>query len=188
MSFLNAINSLTELNQEFDKLMSDMDCCQECNFPDCMGFIWLLDEEIDQIYETGAEILNINNEANFIAPQNYQANLYKKYPKCSLYQNDRDCQIYDQRPFVCHSYPLGLECEDDKLYWVIHTDCLFIQNKIVENTFSHFIQTTKNLIERIQPTLMSNIASTFRKMFFLTTSTEKNNYQIVKEVKTDVQV
>jgi Fe-S-cluster containining protein len=129
-----SIEILSQLNVAFDTLYQGIESdCKECQDPDCMGFTWLLEEEIPQLYDRGVPLVQINNGPSFIhsfpEKSDGQLDLSVRYPQCSqLCLDSRRCSIHTDRPFVCHLYPLGLETTiDGTIVWALHRDCLYVR-------------------------------------------------------------
>ena len=184
------ICSLNKLNQAFDKLYEGMsENCSTCQDPDCMGYTWLLDEEVNTLYEVGVPLVQINNGPTFIHsfPTNEEGapNLTTRYPTCSqLCDSGRGCTIYENRPFVCHMYPIGLETTtDDKVVWVLHLDCLHVRKMQENGTIRLFEHRARNIIGRISPDLMNEILAAYTAVDEISSFPDgENNYRTLMEV------
>ena len=187
----NVVSDIDSLGREFDKLYKDIrNDCKNCKYPDCMGFMWLLNEEMEKLYARDINILTINEDINFInVLEKYDLdNLdFSKitYPECP-HRNPESgcCGIHEVRPLVCHMYPIGLETSNTGIdIWVLHDDCLFVQNLIKNGKLNEFIVKAIKVIDRISVELEMDIKNTYRKVDEISCFPNgENSYIVLKEV------
>jgi radical SAM protein with 4Fe4S-binding SPASM domain len=189
------IETLTQFHAALDDLYQDVECdCRECQDPDCMGFIWLLGQEVERFYELGIPLVQVNNGPTFIhsfpTNTNGQLNLSVRYPPCSrLCDNGRRCSIYPDRPMVCRLYPLGFETKaDGAIVWAVHQDCLYIRRLKERDLLSGFEHRARNIINNLSPRLLEEIVKTYRAVDAITFFPYgENNYTFLQEIH-NVQV
>jgi Fe-S-cluster containining protein len=154
------IITLQEFYQALDQLTDGIsEVCTQCNYDDCMGYIWLLLEEVDQLYEKGISLLKINRDCFFINPflEGEEVDVTKLKPRCP-YCKSRKCAIREMRPFVCRFYPLNFACDRGKVYLVLHLDCQYAQEK-ASNT--EFKARAVELIKQLDPKLLDRILKSY---------------------------
>lgn len=154
------ITTLVELYAALDKLLDGIsDVCQYCTDDDCLGYLWLLSEEAENLYEAGVELLEVNEKIAFINPfvNENQINIEKVKPPCPWRQNRR-CAIRYLRPFFCRMYPMNFATEDDNVYLVLHLDCEYARQR--EHNVE-FHQKAISLFRRLDLRLFSQILNTY---------------------------
>lgn len=197
---IKPINSLEELYDEFDSLFCNITVyCQDCNYKDCMGFIWLLNSEKRKFDRENISTITINNNVDFL----YFLKEYNhielknldfseiKYPRCEHYcKKNRKCLIHQIRPLACHMYPIGLEtAENGALLWVLHDECQFVQELIKNDKLQSFIFQALSIINRINNTLYLDIVLKYKQVDNLSLFLNGiNSYIILKEVDNNVKV
>lgn len=187
------INTLNDLYCEFDKLLKDVSlCCKHCSYKDCMGFIWLLQQEKEMYDKNDITTININDNVDFL----YFLKDYSdveiseldftniRYPKCEhRCEKSGLCQIHKIRPLVCHMYPIGLESIDGNDFWVLHDECEFTQQLIKNNNLNEFIIKLRNIIDSIDEKLYTEIVNKYREVDKISLFLNGiNSYIIIKEV------
>lgn len=185
------INTLTQLYTVLDDLYRGIECdCRECQDPDCMGYVWLLKKEAERLYERGVPLVQVNNGPTFIHsfPETTQGqpDLSVRYPSCSqLCTDSRKCSIYQDRPFVCHVYPIGLETKSCGIIaWVLHRDCLYIRRLEERSLLSEFEHRSRNIINNLSPQLLDEIVATYCAVDAISSFPNgENNYSTLKEVR-----
>ena len=155
------IKTLKELYRQLSTLFCISSVCQECQFDDCKGYLWLLPEEAEDLYQRGVEILEVNNHLSFINPfiNNRPVDIEEFKPDCPLCQNRR-CLIYRRRPLVCRMYPLNFAKKGDKFYLVLHLDCRFSQQQVKN---PDFLKRVATLFGNISPELLEKILDIYQK-------------------------
>lgn len=174
-----------ELEQLYESIAAD---CRECADPDCMGYIWLLQRETDALLERGVKLVQVNDGPTFIHsfPQDSDGNinLTTRYPRCACYcEQTKLCLIHEDRPFVCHLYPLGLETTaDGKVVWALHQDCLHVRRLQQENKLAVFEHHARAILRRLTPELLEEILSTYRGVDEIASFPNgENHYTILME-------
>ena len=187
---LRKICSLKELYDALDELYRgiEQDCCG-CQDPDCMGYVWLLKEEVERLYECGVSLVQVNNGPTFIhsfsATAQGQPDLSVRYPLCSQFCIDsRRCSIYQDRPLTCRLYPLGLETKaDGTIVWALHRDCLYVRRLEERGLLSGFECQIRNIINNLSPQLLKEIVETYRAVDAISSFPDgENNYKEVDYV------
>jgi len=191
---MKTIDSLDEFYDELGKLFLGLsDDCVACQYPDCVGLIWLLEEEVEGLYELGVPLIEVNHGPAFLhsfsEDQNGKLELDVRYPPCKQLYLDkgvRRCRIYENRPFNCRIYPLGLErIREGKVVWALHLDCLYSEKKSRQGQLKQLKLAINSLIDRLNPLLTESIVEAYLKADAVTCFPfGENKYSIVKEVRT----
>lgn len=193
LSKKKSINSLEELYNEFDNLLKNIgNYCKKCSCKDCMGFIWLLEQEKKVCDNNNITTININENIDFLYfLKDYENKKISeldfkniKYPKCEhRCKNTGLCKIHELRPLVCHMYPIGLESLNGVDFWVLHDECEFTQYLLKNNKLDMFILELKNIIDNINDKLYDEIIRKYRDVDQISLFLNGiNSYIIVKEV------
>lgn len=190
-----SIETLSQLYDALDELYRGIkqDCinCNLCReFPDCMGYIWLLDSEVERLYEKRVSLVQVNNGPTFINPfpsasEESTPDLTARSPVCSqLSKNGRQCTIHNDRPLVCHLYPMGLETKaDGAIVWALHRDCLHIRRMEERGSLPAFENRVRNVINNLSPKLLGEIVETYRAVDAISSFPNgENNYSSLQEV------
>lgn len=187
------INKLSDLYSEFDNLLKDItESCKNCNYKDCMGFIWLLNQETKKCDENNITTININDKVDFL----YFLEEYEdkditeldftniKYPKCEhRCKNTGMCLIHKLRPLVCHMYPIGLETFNGVDMWVLHDECEFTQRLIKNGELELFIMKVNSIINSVSKELYKEIVEKYKEVDKISLFLNGiNSYIIIKEV------
>jgi len=184
------ISTLPELEAALDELYQGIERdCWECKDPDCMGFVWLLKQEMEKLYELGVPLLEVNDEITFIHSFPLTAegkpNFAARYPPCSqLCADSRRCNIYKDRPLACHLYPLGFETKaDGTIVWAVHLDCLYIRRMEERGLTPDFESRALSIINSITPQLLEEIVATYRAVDAISCFPYgENSYSTLQEV------
>lgn len=184
------INDLKELYRKLDHLFANVGFfCKYCNFPACMGNLWLLQEEADTLYERGVPIIEINGiELIHVYDETPDGSVIVSldHPKCIEFDQDkRTCAIYEYRPLICRFYPVGLETTSEgDVVWGLHRDCLFSRELEKTGLVHTFIERAHTLIESIDPHLLSEIIVKYKKIHELYTFPHgENDYVIMRRAE-----
>jgi Fe-S-cluster containining protein len=186
-----SIKTLPQFYAALDRLYRDIEQdCHDCKDLDCMGYIWLLEEEANRLYEQGIPLVQINNGPTFIhsfpsTPEG-KLDVSVRYPLCSqLCTGSRQCSIHSDRPMVCHLYPLGLEtASNGTVAWVLHLDCLHVRRMKNRNSLSEFEQRAIRIINNLSPELLDEIARAYDAVDAISSFPYgENNCSILKEVR-----
>ena len=185
------IETLAQLYTALDDLYQGIEYdCRGCQDPDCMGYVWLLKKEAERLYERGVPLVQINNGPTFIHsfPETTQGqpDLSVRYPPCSqLCTDSRKCSIYQDRPFACHIYPIGLETKScGRIVWALHRDCLYIRKLEERGLLSDFEHRARNIINNLSLQLLEEIVGTYRAVDAISSFRYgENNYSSLQEVR-----
>ncbi|HHW99871.1 MAG TPA: hypothetical protein GX740_01025, partial [Acholeplasmataceae bacterium] len=183
------ISTIKQLNKVFDDLYQEFEMnCNGCEYPDCMGYIWLTKQETKKLSNLGVDILTINEDINCInslgdisVDTDFSSIVY---PKCPLRcDKSYKCKIHDERPMVCHIYPVGLEsAKNGSILWVLHKDCLFVKQLENKGLLELFMLKCNQLINSLSIELEETIISTFKKIDNVSSFPNgENRYYILKE-------
>lgn len=162
MSFhYKKIKTLDELFQELEKLYKGIyKFCKVCKEEDCKGYVWLLPEEAKRFIRKKIPLIEINKRVNFIdsfARKNGIINPEEVGPSCILRCDNRKCSIYKFRPLICRLYPLDFRKLKNKIYIVLHTDCLFVQSLVNKQGIKEFLDKTLNIFYNCKSRLLQKI-------------------------------
>lgn len=163
--------------------------CRECQHPDCMGYIWLLREEAERLYELGVPLVQVNDGPTFIhsfpVKVSGEPDLSVRYPSCSqLCTDSRRCSIHNERPLVCHLYPLGPETTaDGTVVWALHRDCLHIERMEERGMLPQFEDRARSILNSLSPRLLGEIAETYRAVDAISAFPDgENRYFTLQEI------
>lgn len=184
------IKTLAQLYCELEELYRGIEGdCRECKDPDCVGYVWLLDEETTKLYQREVPLVQINNGPSFIHsfPTNSrgQLDVSVRYPTCSqVCANRRRCKIHKDRPLVCRLYPLGFETkENGTIVLALHRDCLYVRGLEKRGLIQNFKDHALSLVDRLSPQLLAEILKTYHTVYAISVFPEgENKYLTVKEV------
>lgn len=184
------IETLAELYSALGNLYRGIEHdCHECKHPDCMGYIWLLNEEVSRLYERGVPLVQINNGPTFIhsfpAKEHDEPDLSVRYPSCSqLCTDSRRCKIHNDRPLVCHLYPVGPETKaDGTIVWALHRDCLHVEKMEARGELSQFNHRVCNIFNSLSPRLLGEIAEAYRTVDAISAFPDgANRYFVLQEI------
>lgn len=181
------IQTLQEFYRELDSFYPDIrQFCAECSDPDCMGYIWVLPQEVENLINSNVPIVQINNNIHFLhsfeTKEDDSLEVETKYPVCKFVEEScRRCTIYQNRPMVCRLWPLGLETCNNKPVLALHLDCLFVRYLQENNLVLEFKNKTHNLISRLSPELKKEIVSTYCAVDSITKYPDGENRYITIE-------
>lgn len=162
--------------------------CKNCKYPDCRGYIYLLDNEIDEIVENDIPVLCINH--NVFLVNNFRKNdglfdLTEYSPRCKLRCNNGMCSIQNIKPFVCLFYPIIIEkyC-DGKHYWSLHKQCQYYVDLKERGIKEKIIMEFLSLLDEISCEMYDEIVDAYFKYDRIMV-TEYTDYdiEILKEVR-----
>lgn len=176
------IESLEILKNELDILFYGIERdCAVCEYPDCMGYTWLLKEEVGELRELGVPLVQINSGPIFIhsfpTTQDGKIDVTVRYPTCSqLCSKSRSCKIHSKRPMVCHLYPIGLETKlCGTIVWALHSDCLYVSRLKDNQLFADFEKKSLQLLSTISPSLKEKIVNTYLEVDSICTFPDGQN-------------
>ncbi len=168
------IETLEQFYQELDLFYYGIEkYCYNCRDLDCMGYVWLLPQEAKRLYKQGIEVLEINNNINFLHPfvGKKKTDIEQFQPPCPWYK-EKKCVIYHKRPLVCRMYPLGFVSEDDIIYLVLHLDCFYAKQKVKNNSF---LEQVVEIFKRIHRLLLGKIIDTFHNVDYISKFPQGNS-------------
>lgn len=163
------LDTLDDLNRALDALNKDCSqyCCG-CHELDCAGYIWLLPEESDCLFDQNIPILEINDDLECIAPafsEEDVLDITDEYPRCPLRSNTTgQCTCHEIRPFVCHLYPISIQTIEGKHFWIVYHDCDFIKSMVENGSFEAYITSAKQIIGSMSAKLKKQIEHTYIKV------------------------
>lgn len=186
-----AIKTLAQLYGELEELYRGIEGdCRECKDLDCVGYVWLLEQEAAKLYERGVPLVQINDGLSFIhsfpVSGRGQLDISVRYPPCSQVCTDsRRCNIHRDRPLVCRLYPIGLETRaDGTIVWALHRDCLYVRRLEERGLLPSFERRGRSIMDRLSPQLLAEILQTYRAVYAISAFPEgENNYHVLEEVK-----
>jgi Fe-S-cluster containining protein len=132
-----AISTLGAFKQAVDSVWSDISAsCAVCTDPDCLGYVWLAEEEEEPLLDAGVQIVQINGESGPLFLDSYERDaeggliLGQRGPRCPWRGADGSCTVHSARPLVCHMYPLSIDRGQNGGYvWCLHTDCQYVRSR-----------------------------------------------------------
>lgn len=138
------IKTIVGLYRALDLLLEGIgQTCKECQeshiYQDCVGYVWLLPEEVKKLLSAGIEIVEVNGRIHFLnsfSDGKGGLNIEAMKPPCPHCKSN-GCSIRSLRPFVCRLYPLGFSLEDGMIKLVLHEDCLFSERNKGGNRFEN---------------------------------------------------
>lgn len=175
-------NYLLKMYKAFDLLYRDIRAfCACCEDHDCEGYVWLLKEEAESLYEFGIPIVEINKNTDFIhsfEETNGALLVNKLKPPCRLRQNGF-CSIYNLRPLLCRMYPLGLVTEGSEILLALHKDCKF--SREIDGEFKReFIEQAIKILKLAPIELLEEIVDAYEKVDEISAFPEgPNTYEVI---------
>lgn len=171
----------------FNILLKDCETfCRNCSYPDCLGFIWLLDKEREKMLNNGVDLLTVNNKVSFLnmATSNDLSTILDiEKPKCKLRCKNGKCKIQKSKPLVCKMYPISFYRDKNVFVWVLNIDCAYSQALIKSSKFESFLLNFYKLINCFSKNFYEELTNKFAEMDDLTSYPNgANNYVILKEV------
>lgn len=118
-NILKLYTVLDDLNRDIGSV------CKKCNFPCCVGYAWLLADEVESLLDIDVPIVEINDSTAFIhsfEEENGEIMVDRPKPPCR-WRGSSACSIYESRPLVCRMYPVGLATHNNEVVVVLHQDC-----------------------------------------------------------------
>jgi Fe-S-cluster containining protein len=132
-----AISTLEEFKRAVDCVWSDISAsCAVCTDPDCLGYVWLAEEEEEPLLDAGVQIVQVNGDSGPLFLDSYPRDgegrlvLGQRGPRCPWRGADGRCTVHAARPLVCHMYPFGIDRQRGGGYvWSLHTDCQYVRSR-----------------------------------------------------------
>lgn len=164
------IATLDEFKDAVDKVWADIPAsCAVCTDPDCLGYVWLLEEEEEPLLDAGVRTVQVNGESGPIFLDSYERDeqgrlvVNQRGPRCPWRGPDGRCTVHASRPLVCHMYPLGIERDGEGGYaWGLHTECHYVRSRTTDQ-LAALLDELRGVLDRTVPTLMDLIVTAFAK-------------------------
>jgi Fe-S-cluster containining protein len=161
------MSELKALWEAFDALYAGIiSVCQGCTDHDCEGFVYLLAEEADTLYDKGVPLVVINDSLSFIhsfEERDGEILVDRPKPPCVLRCEGR-CSIYELRPLVCRMYPVGLSMEGGEVTLVMFRDCRFAR-ELIGPTRQLFFDKVKEILRSASPDVLRALNNTFAEVY-----------------------
>jgi Fe-S-cluster containining protein len=163
-----AISTLQEFKQAVDSVWSDISAsCAVCTDPDCLGYIWLAEEEEEPLLDAGVQIVQINGKSGPLFLDSYQRDaqgrliLGQRGPRCPWRGADGRCTVHGARPLVCHMYPFGIDRVPGGGYvWSLHHDCQYVRSRSAAQ-LEALLAELRGLLDRTDRQLIDVIVAAF---------------------------
>lgn len=163
------------MGKEIEKIKEDLnnelfpnihELCLNCHYGDCKGIIHIIDSEVNELVNQGAEIVRINDRINllntFKEDINGNIDLSQQLDKCRLRNCKGDCKIQQNKPIFCILFPFMIvNYLDGKKYWAISKKCLYYDYLVSNSVLEDVIRKFKTKINSMSPQLYSEITESF---------------------------
>jgi Fe-S-cluster containining protein len=123
---------LLRMRGVLDRLSEQIECntCDLCED----GAVYLLNIEIPLMKHLKIPLINIDGSYFFKRTGKY----------CPAYnQSKKRCTIYSERPICCRLFPMDIFVENEKLKWIVFTDCPIIEHKVKNESLDSIIEIAK---------------------------------------------
>ena len=161
IQIVERIDTIECLYRELDDLFREFtDFCDICQYFRCLGYVWILPQELDVLYENEIELLEVNSDIFFLhsfPETDGKIDVSVIKPPCRWCE-DKKCTIYEIRPLVCRMYPLSFVEENGTIYLVLNLDCA-ISQRVKED--KNFINSAIARFKNIDSDLLDLILNTF---------------------------
>lgn len=166
---MSGIASLDEFEVALGEVWKGIaNCCAVCTDPDCLGYVWVVEEEEEALLDAGVQLVQINgvNGPTFLDSyaRDGQGRLIPNQlgPKCPWRAPNGRCTVHAARPLACHLYPLGLERDGQGWFeWGLHCDCHYVRSQD-ERELHDLLSRLRALLAKVAPDLMRAVVATFR--------------------------
>jgi len=177
---------LLKLYSEFDILSQDIGIiCQNCSFPCCMGYVWLLEEEAKSLLDIDVQIVEINDSTSFIHSFEEEGGVVrvdKLKPPCRLRKTGL-CTIYKNRPLVCRMYPVGIVTDKDDVAIALHQDCEY-SRRLNKSGKQLFFQRVKDIFRCAPDCLLHELLESYLRVDRLSAFPEGlNTFEVILSLK-----
>lgn len=175
--------NLQWLYEQLDKLYRGIfdSVCVTCADHDCEGYVWLLPEEADTLFEAGVSVVEINSGVQFIhsfPEEDGRIVVDRPKPPCVLREEKR-CSVYDIRPLVCRMYPVGFVTHEGIVSLVLHEDCAFTRSQD-EEAKTQFVQKVSSIFQNLPEELTARILQCYQDVNELSVlPDEPNTYEVI---------
>lgn len=168
-----------------------LDHCKDCQFPDCMGYIFLLKSEKNTLYENNVPLLTLNEDIVIINSLKYdidKANfdVEEIKPKCYLMKNGK-CSIYDIRPLVCRMYPFAFYFENEKTYLVIHSECKYTIDCFFAKKTT-ILKQLNEMINNTNPDLLKQTVDAFKNINDISMFPDEEKNEVIKLIEVNYEL
>lgn len=143
--------------------------CQNCSDPDCMGYVWLMNDDAEKLMRSGRSVVRVNPPRgprfidSYARDSRGAISVQVQSPRCPFLGTDRRCSIHDLRPLVCHLYPLSLETfPDGSIYWALHQNCNHVRTIERNGGLEELVRRISSLLESMSAAVREEILSTHR--------------------------
>lgn len=164
------ISSIPALAHAADAIWSTIsNSCATCEYPDCVGYIWTVESEQQPLLQAGVKLVQINGPGGPVFLDTYKRDDEGRVltgmvkPPCPYRDSETGaCTTHDNRPLVCHLYPLGIETVDQNPFWVLYRDCAYIDLVSEADELNQLERDLRALVARIDVGLAGEIRSAYR--------------------------
>lgn len=160
------IKTLNNLYDVLNKIYKDIyPLCSICEEEDCKGYLWLLPDEVKELFDKNISIIEINKKINFINPfEKKKINTEIVKPPCKLRCKNDKCSVYKIRPLVCRLYPIDFKILSNEFWVVLHTDCLYVQKALKNKKIDKIISDIVLMFDNIDKKLLNDIINTYKSV------------------------
>ncbi len=183
------IETLDQLYAELDSLYAGIEKhCTKCEYPDCVGYVWLLKRDEHCLFDLGVPLVQVNNGPTFIHsfPVTSEGNLVlsQRLVPCSQRAPDgRGCSIYHSRPLVCRLYPLGLETQGTEIVWALQLDCLYLRQLEDAGLLSDFERRARQVLTSLSSDMLREIVTAYQAVDAISVAPfGPNNYRVLEPI------
>lgn len=160
---MNIIKFKNDLSVLFPNISN---VCRDCKYSDCKGIINIIDDEIDELVEQGAEILCLNDNIyllnTFFTDDQGKVDLNYQLESCKLRKCDGTCSIHKNKPIFCMLFPIMIvKYIDGKYYWAIAKRCSYYDYLVSNDKLSNILNKFKNYIEDMSDIIYSKLVDSF---------------------------
>lgn len=185
------INTLEELYSALDSLYSNIiNICTYCPDHDCEGYVWLLDQESNSLYNSGISVVEVNENIHFIHSFPEEEGMVRVdvlRPPCRLRSDNGQCSIYNSRPLVCRMYPVNILTHENKVCLVLMHDCQY--SRQLEGTEkSRFVDRILTIFRNTSAAILLDILQTYRRVDNISAFPDGPNiYEIISPLEDFIQ-
>lgn len=160
------------LRERLDALWQGISAsCATCVDPDCMGYLWLLDEDARDIMRAGHGVVRVNPPDgprfidSYARDSQGALTVQVRSPRCPYLDSARRCSIHDDRPLVCRLYPLSLETlPDGTVAWLLHKNCNHIRRIVSSSGLDNLVRKIRSTLDSIAPILSDELKKVYRQV------------------------
>lgn len=160
--------------------------CAGCKDHDCEGYVWLLAEEADALYNQGVPIVEINEGLHFLHSfEEVDGNVLvdKPKPPCRL-RSGGLCTIYHTRPLVCRMYPIGFAMNRGSVQLVLHEDCQF-SRELQGDARMSFFRFVVRVLQSVSPETIRRISDGYAEVDGISSFPDgQNSFEVIISIDT----